>query len=132
MTRTETSERQAARATLDWILDMKKRDVDEIMRTTTTRGEDSSMRMVYEDCGIETAILLWRKLSSVTIYVSERPLNELRRRYVRQNFNPDDPENCAKVLAVKLGVSEKFVYEALEEKPAEDPRQCKLFNAEKR
>lgn len=120
------SERQETRQTLDWIRDMKQRDVDEVMKAPTLRGEDSSMRLVYEDCGIETNILLWRTLSSVQIYVSERPLNELRRRYVRRFFDPDNPADSVRDLAVRLGCSEKFVRDALAEDPKEDPRQEKM------
>jgi hypothetical protein len=121
------SERQRVRDELDWIRDLKQKDVDQVMRSQTSRGEDLSMKMIYEDAGgIETCITLWRKLTRITLHISERPLNELRKLYIRKNFAPADPDNCAKVLAVKLGVSEQFVYEALEAKPEEDPRQERL------
>lgn len=121
------SERQRVRDELDWIRDLKQRDVDQIMRAELNR-EDPSMKMIYEDCnGIETCILLWRRLKSMQLYISETRLNNLRRLYVRRNFDAENPQVSAKELAVRLGTSEKFVYEALEAKPEEDPRQEKLF-----
>ncbi len=126
-----TSDRQRVREALDWILDMKKKDVDAIMRAELNR-EDPSMKMIYEDCGIMTAILLWRKLPSMTLYTSTTRLNNLRRLCVRQNFDVTNPLGSAKELAVRLGVSEKFVYEALSEDAKEDPRQVKMFDVEKR
>jgi hypothetical protein len=127
MTKETISDRQRVREELDWILDLKRREVEQVMKSQTNRGDDLSMKMIYEDCGIETCILLWRKLPRISLHISERPLNELRRLYVRQNFNADDPDTCMKTLAIKLGVSEQFVYEALGADEKEDPRQGKLL-----
>ncbi len=113
MSKETISDRQRVREDLDWILDLKRREVDQIMMSQTKRGDDLSMKMIYEDCGIETCILLWRKLPRISLHISERPLNELRRLYIRRHFDADDPDTCMKTLAVKLGVSEQFVYEAL-------------------
>ena len=131
MSKETTSDRQFVREALDWIRDMKRREVEQVMKSQTNRGDDLSMKMIYEDCGIETCILLWRKLPRISLHISERPLNELRRIYVRQRFNPEDPDMCIKALAVKLGVSEQFVYEALGADEKEDPRQVNMFDKEK-
>ena len=120
------SERQKIREELDWILDMKRKDVEQVMKSQTNKGDDLSMKMIYEDCGIETCILLWRKLPRISLHISERPLNELRRLFVRQHYDPDSPDFCIKALAVKLDVSEQFVYEALGADEKEDPRQEKM------
>ncbi|MCK9420237.1 MAG: hypothetical protein M0R70_12745 [Nitrospirae bacterium] len=127
MSKETISDRQRVREELDWILDLKRREVEQVMKSQTNRGEDLSMKMIYEDCGIETCIKLWRKLPRISLHISERPLNELRRLYVRQHFNAEDPDNCIKTLAIKLGVSEQFVYEALGADEKEDPRQMKLL-----
>jgi hypothetical protein len=120
------SERQQVREKLDWILDMKRKDVDAIMRTELNR-EDPSMKMVYEDLGVEYCIGLWRTMKSMQLYISETRLNNLRRLYVRQNFNVTNPLGSAKELAVRLGVSEKFIYEALSDESKSDPRQIDAF-----
>src|SRR3990170_1104545 len=117
------SERQRMRESLDWIRDLKQKDVDRVLRSQTNNGDDLSMKMIYEDCGLETCILLWRKFARMTLHISERPVNELRRIHIRENYKPDEPEHCTKSLAAMLNVSEQFVREALFEDPKEDPRQ---------
>lgn len=121
------SDRQRMRESLDWIRDLKQRDVDRVLRSQVNAGEDLSMKMIYEDAGgIETCIMLWRRLSRLTLHVSERPLNELRRLYARQHFDPAEPDRCTKSLAAILNVSEQFVRESLQDDQKEDPRQEKL------
>ncbi len=112
---------------LTWIQDMKRRDVEEILKSGSRAGDDISTRLIYENCGLEVLVWLWKHHMSVNLYISEKPLNELRKRYIRQNFDPKEPSRCIKVLATKLKVSEKFVYEALSDDPKEDPRQVKMF-----
>ena len=113
-----------------WIQDLKRRDLEEVLRQTRT-GQDPSVRMIYEHCGIEVLIHLWKNHMSTALYISEAPLNELRKRYIRRHYEPDKPETSVKVLATKLTVSEQFVREALSEEPREDPRQEKLFKETK-
>ncbi len=115
------------RTWLTWIMDMKRRDVDEVLRSGARTGDDISTRLVYEESGLEVLVHLWRNHMSTNLYISEKPLNELRKRYIRQQFDPKEPSKCIKVLATKLRVSEKFVYEALHEDPKEDPTQIKMF-----
>ena len=113
---------------LGWIQDMKRREVDEVLTGGSSRkSEDPSMKLIYKNCGLDTVIILWENLPNLQLYISEKPLNELRRRYVRQNFDPEKSLACVKELAVLLGVSEKFIYEALAEDAKEDPRQTKMF-----
>ncbi len=117
----ELSDRQKVRESLDWIRDLKQKDVDRIMRAQSSKGDDLSMKMIYEDCGgIETCILLWLRLSRMTLHVSVRPLNALRQLYIWQNFKADDPERNAKSLAAILNCSEQFVREALTAKSKAD------------
>ncbi len=120
------------RVWLSWIGEMKQKDVDEVLRTSGSREvDDISARLIYELSGLEVLIYLWKNHMSTNLYISEKPLNELRKRYIRQNFDANEPSSCIKVLAAKLRVSEKFVYEALNEDIKSDLRQCKLFEADK-
>lgn len=108
---------------LDWIGDLKRSDMERIMNQY---GRD--MSLVYANCRLETLLDLWENMSGVPIYVSERALNELRKHYVRKNFDPKDPENSTKAIAVRLRASTQFVREALEEAtPKDDPRQLTLL-----
>lgn len=121
----DLSDRQAARRTLDWIQDLKQKDVDAIMRADLGK-EDQSMKLIYEDAGIDTCIQLWRTLCNIQLYISEARLHRLRRLYVRKNFDVDNPQGSARELAIILGTSEKFVYDSLNEDAKEDPRQVKM------
>ncbi len=123
----EISDRQKIRQELDWIRDLNQKDVGRILRAPNMRGVDSSARIIYEDCGIETNILLWRKCLGITLYISDRPVNELRKLFIRQFIAVNDLANSVRNLALTLGCSESFVRMALAEDPKSDPRQEKLF-----
>ncbi|NLW36257.1 MAG: hypothetical protein GXY80_12405 [Syntrophorhabdus aromaticivorans] len=73
---------------------------------------DGDMKLVYKYCGIETLVSLFDYFCSMSIYVSGKDLNKARKRYIRQHFTG----NNVKSLCVKLGVSERFIYDVLEEK----------------
>ncbi|MBS3918088.1 MAG: hypothetical protein KG012_04285 [Deltaproteobacteria bacterium] len=88
---------------------------------------EKDAQLVYQHCGIETLVSLWQNLPGITIYLSEKNLFEIKKRYVRKHFNKDDAAWNAKSLAVKLKVSERFVYEALESTDEKDDRQGKLI-----
>jgi len=88
---------------------------------------EKDAQLVYQHCGIETLVSLWQNLPGITIYLSEKNLFEIKKRYVRKHFDKDDSSWNAKALAVKLRVSERFVYEALESTDEKDDRQGKLI-----
>ena len=67
-------------------------------------------QLVYRYCGKDVLKSLWANLPSITIYLSLKGLDEARRRYIRQFFTGSD----IKPLAVKLGISEGFIYKAIE------------------
>jgi hypothetical protein len=104
---------------MDWIAELKPSEIEARL--------NKDMALVYQECGLETAMLLWEKLSGLNIYVSERALFELRRLYIRRYHNAADPHKDKKALAVKLKVSEKFVQETLATTEAKDDRQAKLL-----
>jgi hypothetical protein len=108
-----TVEKNEEREPMDWLYDMKSREVKEILTARNKLGDDSSVSLVYEYCGLDVLVSLWKNLSGITIYVSERALNDLRKLYIRQNYKPNDPLKSIKVLAAKLRVSEQFVREAI-------------------
>ncbi|MEW6115365.1 MAG: hypothetical protein AB1553_00490 [Nitrospirota bacterium] len=83
-------------------------------------------RLVYEHAGLHVLMILWEKLPGISIYLSEKRLFDIKRTYVRQKYNPDDPRYSVKALAARLGVSEKFVQTALYEKEDND-KQNQLF-----
>jgi hypothetical protein len=109
-----------------WIGDLKRRDLDEVLKQPRT-GAEPSVRTIYELSGIEVLIRMWVNHMSTALYISEAPLNDLRRRYIRRFYDPNKPETSVKILATKLTCSEQFVRETLDSDPREDPRQVKLF-----
>ena len=75
---------------------------------------DGDMQMVYEFCGIDTLVKLYEHFLSINIYVSGKPLDRIKRRYVQKYFTG----NNVKALCVKLGASERFIYDVIEEQSA--------------
>ena len=103
---------------LDWLKEIEYEDI--IMK-----HEYASL--VYEYCDFEVFCALWTKMLGINIYVAEKVLFELKARYIRKFFNRDDRERNAKALALKLGVSEQFVYETLQTTDKKDDRQGSLL-----
>ena len=101
---------------MDWIQQIEFEDLLE-----------KDAQLVYEHCGLDTLLSLWQNLPGITIYLSEKNLFEIKRRYVRKHFDRTDQARSAKALAVKLKVSERFVYEALSSVEEKDERQGKLL-----
>lgn len=73
-------------------------------------------RLIYEHAGLHVLMILWERLPGLSLYLSEKKLFEVKRIYVRQKYNVDDPRYSVKSIAARLGVSEKFVQTALYEK----------------
>lgn len=71
---------------------------------------DGDAKLVREYCGTEVLISLWTNLPSIPIYISTKPLIHMKKRYVQKHFNGHN----IKELCVKLGASERFVYEVVE------------------
>jgi len=104
---------------IDWI--------DELEPGEIAARLNKDMALVYQECGLETAKLLWEKLAGLNIYVSEKSLFDIKRFYIRRHHNAHDPKSDKKALAIKLKVSEKFVQECLSSTNGEDdPRQGSL------
>jgi len=102
---------------MEWIREIEFQDLLE-----------KDAELIYQHCGIETLMSLWQNLSGVTLYLSEKNLFEMKKRYIRKYYCKDDPAYNAKALAVKLKVSERFVYETLQQIDKKDDRQVSLLS----
>jgi len=101
--------------------------IDELEPEEIEARLNKDMALVYQECGLETAKLLWEKLAGLNIYVSEKSLFDIKRLYIRRFHNAADPKCDKKALAIRLKVSEKFVQECLSSADeGADPRQGKL------
>ena len=74
--------------------------------------------LVHEHLGPSMALALMERLHGHTLYLSASILWEMRARYVAQNPHGE----TAKEMAVRLGVSKKWVYDVLrDEATASNP-----------
>jgi len=87
---------------------------------------DKDAHLIYENCGIETLMVLWQNLAGISFYLSEKNLYRLKERYIRKRYAEAQKANAPfdkKKIAVELQVSEKFVYNALALTDEKDDRQ---------
>jgi len=80
-------------------------------------------RLIYEHCGLDVLMKLWECLPGLNLYISTKPLVEAKRKYIRKFYNGAN----VKQLALKLDVSERFVYESLQQTDSRDDRQERLI-----
>ena len=85
---------------------------------------DKDAQLVYEHCGLDVFIAVWEALPSMNLYISTKPLDRIRKRYIRKYFTGGN----VKELCARLNVSERFVYEVLEEKGVVREGQEGLFS----
>jgi len=86
---------------VDWIKELSEKEIEEFL--------EGDLQIVYQYCGLEALCLLWENLSGLNIYISTKPLRALQRLYIKKHFNGIN----IKELARKLKVSEKFVYNVI-------------------
>ncbi len=67
-------------------------------------------QLVYQYCGKEVLKSLLENLPSMSLYISMKPLDEAKRRYIRQYIDGSN----VKRLCVLLDVSESFIYKTIE------------------
>jgi hypothetical protein len=86
---------------------------------------DKDAKLVYENCGLDVFIAIWEALPSISIHVSSKPLDRLRRLYIKKFFNGSNQ----KELCLLLDCSERFFYDTLEAEHKNRPRgnQLDLF-----
>jgi Mor family transcriptional regulator len=70
---------------------------------------DGDLELIYRYCGKDILIALWAGMPSIAIYLSTKPLEEAKKRYVRKHFNGSN----IKELAIELGMSESQVYNVI-------------------
>jgi hypothetical protein len=87
----------------------------------------SDMALIHDHCGLAVMCSVSTQLSSLHLYISEKPIFEAKKRFIRQYHNPRDEKFNTKAIAVLLGVSTKFVDEALADVAEKDERQEKLL-----
>lgn len=86
---------------LEWI---KEVDFEDLL--------DKDAKLIHEWCGTEVLIALWQHFASMSIYVSTKPLDRIKKRYIKKHCNGSN----IKELCSKLNVSERFIYDVLEER----------------
>ena len=104
-----------------WIKDLEFKDIRDLIK--------GDAALVYTRCGLHVLIPLLAELPGIPLYLSEKPLFEIKKRYIRKFHDRTDPERNAKALAVLLGVSERFVQMALAETDEHDDRNGDLFES---
>ncbi|NTU42936.1 MAG: hypothetical protein HGA78_07765, partial [Nitrospirales bacterium] len=104
----------------DWITEVELEDLLE-----------GDAALIHDHCGLDVLLSLLENLPGITLYLSEKPLFEAKKRYIRKVFDRTNPQASAKALAIKLKVSERFVYEALATTDKKDDRQQSMFHTEK-
>lgn len=97
---------------MDWLKEIEIKDL---------LSNDSLL--VAEHCGMSVLVKLWECVPGLSLYISTKPLIEAKKRYIRKFYNGSN----AKQLAIKLDISERFVYEVLANTDKKDERQGKLI-----
>ncbi len=86
---------------MNWIKELSEREIQEAL--------EGDLQLVYEHCGLDILCLIWQNFSGLNIYVSTKPLRALQKIYIKKYYNGHN----IKEIAIKLGVSEKFVYNVI-------------------
>lgn len=87
-------------ARLDWLDEI---DIDDLIT--------GDLQIVDEWCGRDVLLSLLKNCPSVTLYISQRPVNEAKKRYIRKHYD----RKSVKLLCALLDVPERFVYQALDD-----------------
>ncbi|MBF0516361.1 MAG: hypothetical protein HQK97_04455 [Nitrospirae bacterium] len=82
------------------------------------------MKLIHDACGLAVLISLWENMPSMTLYLSERSLNDMKKRYILKKKNEHGFN--VKEIDLMLKVTESFVYSVLRSDDI-DERQGKLF-----
>lgn len=91
------------RTSFSWL-----RELDEEELATVMTGD---LGLVYSLCGIDVLIKLCENFLGMNIYVSSKPVKQAAKLYVKKYWNGKNH----KELAVRLGVSERYIYEIIRE-----------------
>lgn len=88
---------------------------------------DKDMKLVYENCGIETVINLLENLPSINVYISKAAVTRAQETYILKHFNGRN----VKEIAIKIGCSEMRVYQVIKNnlnQVKKPDNQVRLFN----
>lgn len=80
-----------------WLLDLKPNDMP-----------NNDLKLVAENCGVETAIKLLEHMPGISIYIPKPERTDLVKKYIIKNF--DGSTECAKRIALELGLSVNHIY----------------------
>lgn len=72
---------------------------------------DKDLRLVYENCGIDTVISLLEGLPSINVYISSASVTKAQKAYIVKYFDG----NNQKELALEIGCSERLVFKVTKE-----------------
>lgn len=72
---------------------------------------------------MDVLVKLWKCVPNLSLYISTKPLIEAKKRYIREFYNGSN----VKHLAIKLDVSERFVYDVLAMTEERNDKQGKLI-----
>ncbi|MGD9642813.1 MAG: hypothetical protein AB7V08_08745 [Elusimicrobiales bacterium] len=100
---------------LDWLAKLNKEEIEKQLSDDTL--------ILYEELGLELLIKIWLKFGGCRFYISNSPLNELKRIYAKRFYNGTN----TKRLAIELNVCEQFILNAQVDKSGSRPDDPKLF-----
>ena len=83
---------------------------------------NSDMRLVAESCGIDMAVKLLEELPGIGIFIPKFGMKKLVDKYISSKHNGSN----AKEIAIRCGVSERYVYQLVRVDPL-DEHQLKLL-----
>lgn len=89
------------KSALDWLDEIEYEDL-----------LTSDLRLILQQAGSDVLKVLLEKMPSITIYLTTRPLDEARKRYIIENYTGRN----AKQLAIKLQCSERFIHKVAAER----------------
>lgn len=78
---------------------------------------DGDSALIADAVGLEGLIMIWQKLTQVSLYISTKPQMEAKKRFIKAKHNGSN----TKELALSLGVSERFVQLAVKEDKYQTP-----------
>lgn len=75
---------------------------------------DKDVKMIHDHCGMDVLITMLANFPSMGLYISTKPLTEAKKRYIKKHHNGKNTKELCRLL----DVSERFVYDVLENSSA--------------
>jgi hypothetical protein len=70
------------------------------------------LQFIEESCGRDILLTLLENFPKMTLYISTKPIDQAKKRYVRKYYDGKNTKELCRVL----DCSERFIYESLAEK----------------